>query len=152
MTSDFNTKKGANFDFTLKENNTEVVPRTGQDKRNSAIADREEQVNDLLDVMKEPLKNEQNNKIKYRKWILIIYLAYFLLITIAVFGIILLFTLSEDGITDAKVKICQILIAGLFVNLLSLAVVIFKYLFDDKNSLMKDVIQLMVETLKEKEN
>lgn len=133
-----------NFKGTFKEDTS--ITYTRDDMK----AAREKEVNSLIEIMKEPLEQEQNSKIKYRKYVLIGYLTYFLAVTIFVFGILCVFGLKKGGITNNEVKISQYLVTGLFVNLISLAVVVFKYLFDDKNSLMKDVIQLMVETLKDK--
>lgn len=109
---------------------------------------RQIEVNELIEMMKVPLEKEQNNKINYRKNVLISYLIFFVLVTIAIF--IFLFSFWKDGFDQQEAEVSQILIGGFFVNLISLAVVVFKYLFDDKNSLMKDLIQLIVETLKEK--
>lgn len=118
------------------------IARQGQ-----ARAEREEAVNDLIELMKTPIKEEQENKIKYRKVLLILFLIYFLIITVIIFYMISVFHL--DGFTDSESKVVQFMLSGFFVNLIALATVIFKYLFDDKNSLMKDMIQLIVETLKE---
>lgn len=119
----------------------------GVNRRSQARAQREEAVNDLIDLMKEPIKNEQENKIKYRGAILIGFLIYFLMVTLIIFDMIRAF--QVNGFTNNEAKIVQFLVAGFFVNLIALATVIFKYLFDDKNSLMKDMIQLIVETLRE---
>lgn len=116
-------------------------------RQGQARAEREEAVNDLIELMKTPIKEEQENKIKYRKILLVLFLVYFLLITFVIFCLIGEFHL--DGFTDGETKVVQFMLAGFFVNLIALATVIFKYLFDDKNSLMKDMIQLIVETLKE---
>jgi hypothetical protein len=116
-------------------------------RRNQARAQREEAVNDLIYLMKEPIKNEQENKIKYRGIILGGFLLYFLMITFIIFDMIRAF--QVNGFTNNEAKIVQFLVTGFFVNLIALATVVFKYLFDDKNSLMKDMIQLIVETLRE---
>ena len=60
----------------------------------------------------------------------------------------LLFKFSAEGFTEYSTKVSNILISGLFVNIVGLALIIFKYLFDDKGSLLKDMIQLLENTLK----
>lgn len=112
----------------------------------SAKAHRHEIINNLIEDLEKPLSNEQESKNVYRKIILIAFSVFFLGITIATFW--LLFTFSKKGFDKYTVEVSSILITGLFVNVVGLAVIIFKYLFDDKNSLLKDMIQLVAKTLK----
>ena len=70
---------------------------------------------------------------------------YFSIVTIFVF--VLLFVLSTEGYDDGEVKVISFLVSGVFVNILGLVVIIFKYLFDDKGSLLKDMINLVTKTL-----
>lgn len=137
-----NNKSQINF----KVDNKAQIDFDDQEKETKVL--RQIEVNELIEMMKDPLEKEQNNKINYRKNVLISYLIFFVLVTIAIF--IFLFLFWQDGFNQQEAEVSQILIGGFFVNLISLAVVVFKYLFDDKNSLMKDLIQLIVETLKEK--
>lgn len=130
-----------------KESKT-AVEYTPKEKIENSKADRQKSVNKLIEDMIVPLKKEQSNKIKYRGKVLVSFLIYFAIITLLIFGLILVFFIS-DGLSNDEAKVSQFLVTGFFVNLISLAVVVFKYLFDDKNSLMKDMIQLIVETLKE---
>ncbi|KAA8347282.1 hypothetical protein [Leuconostoc mesenteroides] len=139
-----NEKKDSEIKINFIPDNKMLVQYNVDDIKNH----RQIEVNELIEMMKSPLEKEQNNKINYRKNVLISYLIFFVLVTIAIF--IFLFLFWKDGFNQQEAEVSQILIGGFFVNLISLAVVVFKYLFDDKNSLMKDLIQLIVETLKEK--
>lgn len=132
---------------TLKTKQDAIPYEEGLTRRSLARAHREEAVNELIDLMKTPIKNEQENKIKYRGAILVCFLLFFLMVTLIIFDMIRAF--QVNGFTDNEAKIVQFLVTGFFVNLIALATVIFKYLFDDKNSLMKDMIKLIVETLRE---
>ncbi|OON85935.1 hypothetical protein BXO88_09930 [Oribacterium sp. C9] len=119
----------------------------------SAKAHRHEIVNNLIESLLKPLSNEQESKNFYRKVILIVFSFFFLGVTVVTF--VLLFIFSQKGFNKYTVEVSNILITGLFVNIVGLAVIIFKYLFDDKNSLLKDMIQLIANTLKgdyEKDN
>ncbi len=135
---------------TLKTKDSAISYEDGAARTSMARAQREEAVNELIDLMKNPIRNEQENKIKYRGAILVGFLLYFLMITLIIFDMIRVF--QRGGFTNNEAKVVQFLVTGFFVNLIALATVIFKYLFDDKNSLMKDMIQLIVETLKENKN
>ena len=82
------------------------------------------------------------------------FLIYFLLVTVATF--LLIYFFSNDGFADTEVKISEFLVVGIFANIIGLAVIIFKYLFDENHSLMKDMIslisQVMINDLEKKEN
>lgn len=138
-------KKGSEVKLEFTES-TEIDAQYISSRDGAKVA-RENEVNDLISIMKDPLEKEQVNKIKYRSIILIAYLIFFLAVTVSILWIILSF--RQKGFSNNETSIIKYLVAGLFVNMISLAVVIFKYLFDDKNSLMKDMIKLMIETLKE---
>lgn len=117
------------------------------DKRErTAKAHRHELINRLIEGLEEPLEKEQKSKNTFRFVILVGFSIFFLGITIATF--VLLFKFSANGFTEYSAKVSNVLISGLFVNIVGLAVIIFKYLFDDKNSLLKDMIQLVANTLK----
>ncbi|MCT3133003.1 hypothetical protein [Lactococcus lactis] len=118
------------------------------ERSENAKAARQDSVNTLIEKMTGPLEGEQGNKIKYRGRVLIGFLVFFLVVTLFIFGLIFCFWWF-GGLSNTEVKVSQFLVTGFFVNLITLAIVVFKYLFDDKNSLMKDMIQLIVETLKE---
>ncbi len=120
-------------------NSIERIERT-------AKAHRHEIVNKLIEDLEEPLSKEQSSKNAYRKWILIVFFIFFVGITIATF--MLLNTFAEKGFDQYTVQVSSILVSGLFVNVVGLAVIIFKYLFDDKNSVLKEMIQLLANTLK----
>lgn len=115
-------------------------------RERTAKAHRHELINDLIESLKGPLEKEQESKNKFRFVTLIGFTAFFLVIAVATFA--LLFLLSRGGFTKYSAQVATILITGLFANVVGLAVIIFKYLFDDKNSLLKDMIQLVVSTLK----
>lgn len=111
----------------------------------AAKAHRHEIINSLIGSLIKPLNDEQECKNSYRKRILIGFSIYFALVTIVVFT--LLFYLSRDGYDANEVKVIGVLVSGMFVNMLGLVFIIFKYLFDDKNSLLKDMINLVAKTL-----
>lgn len=114
-----------------------------------AKAHRHELINQLIEDLRQPLQFEQDSKNKYRKWVLIAFSFFFLIVTLLTFVIIFIF--MYDGYTSNEVSVAEFLITGLFANLVGLAIIIFKYLFDDKNSLLKDMIQLVVKTIENKE-
>ncbi|MBC2575231.1 hypothetical protein [Peptostreptococcus canis] len=113
------------------------------------LAVRHRIINDLLKELKAPLTNEQKSKLRYRSRVLISFSIYFIIVTGLFF--LLLFCLAKDGYTSEETKVGMALVTGFFVNIIGLVVIIFKYLFDDKNSLMKDMINLITETLKNEE-
>lgn len=115
-------------------------------RERTAKAHRHELINDLIESLKGPLEKEQESKNRFRFLVLVGFAAFFLGITAATF--VLLFLLSKHGFTKYGAQVAGILITGLFANVVGLAIIIFKYLFDDKNSLLKDMIQLVVSTLK----
>lgn len=125
----------------------EAQKYNGIDKRErTAKVHRHELINRLIEGLEEPLEKEQKSKNAFRFVILVGFSIFFLGITIATF--VLLFKFSANGFTEYSEKVSNVLISGLFVNIAGLAVIIFKYLFDDKNSLLKDMIQLVANTLK----
>lgn len=73
------------------------------------------------------------------------FLIYFLLVTVATF--LLIYFFSNDGFADTEVKISEFLVVGIFANIIGLAVIIFKYLFDENHSLMKDMISLISQVM-----
>lgn len=109
-----------------------------------------ELINGLIDDLRSPLKLEQESKNNYRKDVLRDFSIYFAIVTLLTFVII--FAFMTDGYTKAEVSVAKFLITGLFANLVGLAIIIFKYLFDDKNSLLKDMIQLVVKTIEMKQS
>lgn len=115
-------------------------------RERTAKAHRHELINRLIEGLEEPLEKEQKSKNTFRFVILVGFSIFFLGITVVTF--VLLFKFSSDGFTEYSTKVSNVLISGLFVNIVGLAVIIFKYLFDDKNSLLKDMIQLVANTLK----
>ena len=118
-------------------------------RERTAKAHRHELINKLIEDLEEPLEKEQKSKNTFRFVILICFSIFFLGITIATFR--LLFKFSAEGFTEYSTKVSDILISGLFINIVGLAIIIFKYLFDDKSSLLKDMIQLVANTLKNDE-
>lgn len=115
-------------------------------RERTAKAHRHELINKLIEDLEEPLEKEQKSKNTFRFWILVSFSIFFVGITIATF--IFLSKFSEKGFTEYSAQVSTVLISGLFVNIVGLAVIIFKYLFDDKGSLLKDMIQLLENTLK----
>ncbi|MGP1588488.1 MAG: hypothetical protein ACTTHL_01130 [Oribacterium sp.] len=114
-------------------------------RERTAKAHRHELINGLIEDLKEPLRIEQKNKNSYRRIVLLVYGLFFLGITIATF--VLLFCFMIEGFNKYTTQVAGMMISGLFVNIIGLAIIIFKYLFDDKNSLLKDMILLVVKTL-----
>lgn len=115
-------------------------------RERTAKAHRHELINKLIESLEGPLKKEQERKNTFRFVILIGFSAYFSIVTIATF--VFLYNFLEEGFTEYSAQVATILISGLFVNIVGLALIIFKYLFDDKGSLLKDMIQLLANTLK----
>lgn len=109
------------------------------------LAKRQAIVNSMIKELTAPLVDEQESKNKYRKGVLIGFAVYFCGITIAVFW--LLFNLSADGYSVSETKVANILITGLFINVVGLAIIIFKYLFDEKNSVFKELIKLFSKSM-----
>lgn len=112
------------------------------------ILHRHKIINDLLTELISPLSTEQKEKIHYRQETLKIFSTYFCWVTIAVFFLLLVFCIG--GYSEQEAKVAKYLISGLFVNLVGLIIIIFKYLFDEKNSVLKDFIQLVVKTIDSK--
>ena len=108
----------------------------------------------MISVLVKPIKKEQKSKNCYRLVVLIVFSIYFLFVTLVTFCLI--FNFSKEGFADTEVKISEFLVVGIFANIIGLAVIIFKYLFDEKHSLMKDMIslisQVMTNDLEKKEN
>lgn len=115
-----------------------------------ARAHRHELINGLIQDLRQPLKSEQDSKNEYRKHVLWMFSIFFVAVTIATFVVIFVF--MTDGYTKAEVSVAKFLVTGLFANLVGLTIIIFKYLFDDKNSLLKDMIQLVVKTIEIKQS
>lgn len=115
------------------------------DIENRARAHRHELINELIEDLREPLQSEQSSKNRYRKYVLVAFSIFFVAISVITF--IIIFAFMPDGYTKNEVSVAKFLITGLFANLVGLAIIIFKYLFDDKNSLLKDMIQLVVKTI-----
>lgn len=79
-----------------------------------------------------PLLKEVNAKNKFRPFVLIVYALYFFKITCWIIEKINF--LQKAGFTGNETVIVNFLITGLFVNLIGLVMVIFKYLFDENNT------------------
>ncbi len=134
------------FDKSLK--NQVRKKSKNYDEMQEEILHRHRIINDLLANLTSPLSDEQKEKIYYRKEALKIFSSYFRWVTIAVF--IMLFVFCDGGYSEQEAKVAKYLISGLFVNLVGLIIIIFKYLFDEKNSVLKDFIQLVVKTIDSK--
>lgn len=79
-----------------------------------------------------PLLKEVNAKNKFRPFVLIVYALYFFKITCWIIEKINF--LQKAGFTGNETVIVNFLITALFVNLIGLVMVIFKYLFDENNT------------------
>ena len=137
--------KGTKSDFDKSLKNQVRNKSKNYDDMQVEILHRHKIINNLLNELIAPLSTEQEEKNKYRKKALIVFSIYFGLVTIAVFA--LLFKFSCDGYSEQEANVAKFLISGLFVNLVGLIIIIFKYLFDEKNSVLKDFIQLVVKTI-----
>ncbi len=101
-----------------------------------AKAERQVIVNKLINDLIGPLQEEVKTKNKYRKGILLAFSLYFLLITTMIF--ITINSFQNSGFTNNEAQITNFLITGLFVNIVGLALIIFKYLFDENNTFQGD--------------
>ncbi len=140
--------KGTKSDFDKSLKNQVRNKSKNYDDMQKEILHRHKIINDLLTKLTEPLTAEQKDKIRYRKIALKIFSAYFYRVTIAVFILLLVFCIG--GYSEQEAKVAKYLISGLFVNLVGLIIIIFKYLFDEKSSVLKDFIQLVVKTIDSK--
>lgn len=137
--------KSTKLDFDKSLKNQVRNKSKNYDDMQAEILHRHKIINNLLNKLISPLSTEQEEKNKYRKKALIVFSIYFGLVTIVVFA--LLFKFSCDGYSEQEANVAKFLISGLFVNLVGLIIIVFKYLFDEKNSLLKDFIQLVVKTI-----
>ena len=142
------------LDLSEDENAIKISSQSYQDRLEETKIHRHEIINKMIKVLVKPIKKEQKSKNYYRKAVLIAFLIYFLMVTVATF--LLIYVFSNDGFADTEVKISEFLVVGIFTNIIGLAVIIFKYLFDENQSLMKDIIslisQVMINDLEKKEN
>lgn len=143
-------------DLNLPEDENDIK-NSSQDYQNRLTETkihRHEIINEMIRVLVKPIKKEQKSKNCYRLVVLIVFSIYFLFVTFVTFCLI--FNFSKEGFADTEVKISEFLVVGIFANIIGLAVIIFKYLFDEKHSLMKDMIslisQVMTNDLEKKEN
>lgn len=143
-------------DLNLPEDENDIK-NSSQDYQNRLTETkihRHEIINEMIRVLVKPIKKEQKSKNCYRLVVLIVFSIYFLFVTLVTFCLI--FNFSKEGFADTEVKISEFLVVGIFANIIGLAVIIFKYLFDEKHSLMKDMIslisQVMTNDLEKKEN
>lgn len=143
-------------DLNLPEDENDIK-NSSQDYQNRLTETkihRHEIINEMIRVLVKPIKKEQKSKNCYRLVVLIVFSIYFLFVTLVTFCLI--FNFSKEGFADTEVKISEFLVVGIFANIIGLAVIIFKYLFDEKHSLMKDMIslisQIMTNDLEKKEN
>ncbi|WP_431770750.1 hypothetical protein [Streptococcus gallolyticus] len=137
--------KSTKLDFDKSLKNQVRNKSKNYDDMQAEILHRHKIINNLLNKLISPLSTEQEEKNKYRKKALIVFSIYFGLVTIVVFA--LLFKFSCDGYSEQEANVAKFLISGLFVNLVGLIIIVFKYLFDETNSLLKDFIQLVVKTI-----
>lgn len=116
-------------------------------------ARRQTLVNDWIDDLTNPLLKEVNAKNKFRPFVLIVYALYFFKITCWIIEKINF--LQKDGFTGNETVIVNFLITGLFVNLIGLVMVIFKYLFDENNTSflgLNDLISKVIQHEEENED
>lgn len=108
-------------------------------------ATRQSIINRFLNSLIKPINDEQQSKNKYRKIVLVAYSFYMLILTILTY--VLLFKFLENGYDNNESKVAGFLISGIFSNLIGLALIIFKYLFSEKHSLLKDTVQIITKTI-----
>lgn len=134
-------------DLNLPEDENDIK-NSSQDYQNRLTETkihRHEIINEMIRVLVKPIKKEQKSKNCYRLVVLIVFSIYFLFVTLVTFCLI--FNFSKEGFADTEVKISEFLVVGIFANIIGLAVIIFKYLFDEKHSLMKDMISLISQVM-----
>lgn len=137
--------KGTKSDFDKSLKNQVRNKSKNYDDMQKEILHRHKIINDLLTELISPLSTEQKEKIHYRQEALKIFSIYFCGVTVAVFVLLCVFCFG--GYSEQEANVAKFLISGLFVNLVGLIIIIFKYLFDEKNSVLKDFIQLVVKTI-----
>lgn len=137
--------KGTKSDFDKSLKNQVRNKSKNYDDMQKEILHRHKIINDLLTELISPLSTEQKEKIYYRQEALKIFSTYFCGVTVAVFVLLCVFCFG--GYSEQEANVAKFLISGLFVNLVGLIIIIFKYLFDEKNSVLKDFIQLVVKTI-----
>ncbi|SDL26431.1 hypothetical protein [Streptococcus equinus] len=96
-----------------------------------------------------PLLKEVNAKNTFRPIVLIAYALYFFIITCWIIKKINF--LQKDGFTGNETVIANFLITGLFVNLIGLVMVIFKYLFDENNTSFLGLNDLIAKVIQHEE-
>lgn len=112
-------------------------------------ARRQTLVNDWIDDLTNPLLKEVNAKNTFRPFVLIVYALYFFKITCWIIEKINF--LQKDGFTGNETVIVNFLITGLFVNLIGLVMVIFKYLFDENNTSFLGLNDLISKAIQQEE-
>lgn len=112
-------------------------------------ARRQTLVNDWINNLTTPLLKEVNAKNTFRPFVLIAYAIYFFKITCWIIDKINF--LQKDGFTGNETVIANFLITGLFVNLIGLVMVIFKYLFDENNTSFLGLNALIAKVIQHEE-
>lgn len=121
-------------DLNLPEDENDIK-NSSQDYQNRLTETkihRHEIINEMIRVLVKPIKKEQKSKNCYRLVVLIVFSIYFLFVTLVTFCLI--FNFSKEGFADTEVKISEFLVVGIFANIIGLAVIIFKYLFDENRT------------------
>lgn len=145
-------EKTLDFEIENSENNIDLEIENAKktsgsyeiiEKREKAL--RQSIINKFLRSLIDPINEEQSSKNKYRGIVLIAYCLYMIALTIATYY--LLFEFLKDGYSENETKVAGFLISGIFTNLIGLAVIIFKYLFSEKHSLLKDMAQMIIKTI-----
>lgn len=133
------SKIGLEIENAKKESESyEIIEKREKAARQSII-------NKFLSSLITPINEEQSSKNKYRTIVLVAYGLYMIVLTVATY--ILLFKFLKGGYSENESKVAGFLISGIFTNLIGLAIIIFKYLFSEKHSLLKDMAQMIIKTI-----
>lgn len=88
-------------------------------------------------VLKNNLTKELEDKVRLRKYLVIGLGAFFIIITVAVFYIVIC---MNDKV---NIEVQKYLITGLFGNLLGLLLIVYRYAFSDTHKITKSISNLL---------
>lgn len=100
-------------------------------------------------ITHEAIRKELDSKGKYRAILIIILLSYLILVTIAV--LLMLEWNVRNGRTILTEKVELSLISGIFVNLLGLVILVFRYAFSSTNEILKHSKDVLISLNKQSE-
>lgn len=119
----FNTKN-----FNTKNIKTAPIPESMDELRRNTYTEHTK-------ITHEAIKRELESKNKYRGILIIVLLGYLVLVTIAVLAMIEWNNRGGSIILSEKVELA--LISGIFVNLLGVVILVFRYAFSSTNEILQ---------------